>query len=68
VENERSGETVRQYYSEISKVKEYVPTLRLFQITPDWLKGYSKYCYFLGNKTTSIFVTGKSTSILLPEK
>ena len=42
VEEQRSEETLRQCRSEISKVKGFSPSLKLSQITPDWLKSYSK--------------------------
>jgi len=67
VEDQRSDETLRQYRSEISKVKEFSPSLKLSQITPDWLKSYSKHCYSLGNKQNTVWKSFKFVRLIVIE-
>lgn len=47
--------TIKQLAGERGKVDSFAPNLKLSQITPDFLTGYQKYCYSLGNSSNTVW-------------
>jgi integrase len=65
IENKRSSDTLRQYHSEIRKIKGYKESVILSKISADWLTGYSNYCYSLGNKENTVWKTFKFLKMIV---
>lgn len=50
----RAPETLRQYASEINKLKTFSPSIRLSTITPQWLNRYKAHCFAFGNAGNTV--------------
>jgi len=64
--NEKSKETVRQYRSELNKITAFASdTLKLSQITPEWLFKYKIYLYEKGQTTNTLWKSFKFVRLII---
>lgn len=50
----KAGETHRQYTSEINKLKSFSPSVKLSNITPEWLNRYKAFCFAQKNSVNTV--------------
>lgn len=57
--------TYKKYLFNIDKVKGFTNSLKLSQITPEWLQSYSDYCYSLGNQRNTVWTAFKFIRLII---
>lgn len=51
---DKKDSTLVQHKSEVNKIKGFCPSLKLSDITPEWLNKYKSYCFGLGNEGCTV--------------
>jgi site-specific recombinase XerD len=56
---QKSPETLRQYRSEINKMRDFTQAVKLSQVTVAFLNRYKQHCYHIGNSENTTWKTFK---------
>lgn len=61
----KASETLRQYTSEINKLKTFAPSVKLSNITPEWLNRYQAFCFAQKNTVNTVHKNLKFVRLII---